>query len=402
MQLTRNNARLKPPSRRVLAMLVASMATTGFLVPRSAVAIEFETTVWNKYNNATSAPSDTISTDGRIPLGTAGKGDVIGTVSSAVIKDGNTYKMWYSGRDTANWRIYYATSPDGLDWTKYSNDIPANSDTTSTAGRIPLGTAGKGDNVHVSYPAVIKDGNIYKMWYSGYDSANWRIYYATSSNGLDWTKYSNAVPANSDTTSTAGRIPRGNDGKGDDRDTYTPTVIQEDANTYKMWYSGHDGTNQRIYYATSSNGLDWTKYSNAVPTNSDTTSTAGRIPRGTSGKGDDYYVGYQTVIKDESTYKMWYSGYNSANYRIYHATSLDGLTWTKYNNTIPTNSDTTSTAGRIPIGTSGKGDDVYVYAVTVIKDGSTYKMWYGGYDGGTNRIYHARSVSPAGTFIIFH
>jgi hypothetical protein len=50
--------------------------------------------------------------------------------------------MWYTGEDGSNWRIYYATSGDGLTWTKYDNNIPSNSDTTSTNGRIPLGTSG--------------------------------------------------------------------------------------------------------------------------------------------------------------------------------------------------------------------------------------------------------------------
>ncbi|MCM8786861.1 MAG: hypothetical protein NC935_02275, partial [Candidatus Omnitrophica bacterium] len=79
-----------------------------------------------------------------------------------------------------------------LEFKKYDNTVPANSDTTSTNGRIPLGTSGKGDSYHVSTPSVIKDGDTYKMWYGGSDGTNWRIYYATSSDGLTWTKYDNS------------------------------------------------------------------------------------------------------------------------------------------------------------------------------------------------------------------
>ncbi|MBI2437348.1 MAG: hypothetical protein HYV36_00835 [Lentisphaerae bacterium] len=94
-----------------------------------------------------------------------------------MIKDGATYKMWYTGSDGTNARIYYATSSDGLTWTKYNNAIPTNSNTNSTDGRIPLGTAGKGDVSHAGYPSVIKVGYTYYMWYSG-NATVWRIYHA--------------------------------------------------------------------------------------------------------------------------------------------------------------------------------------------------------------------------------
>ncbi|MBI2437229.1 MAG: hypothetical protein HYV36_00235 [Lentisphaerae bacterium] len=275
-------------------------------------------------------------------------------------------------------------------WNKYSNAVPTNSNTTSTDGRIPLGTSG-GDVTHAAGPTVIKDGSTYKMWYAGL-SGNWRIYYATSPDGLTWTKYSNAIPAPSDTTSTDGRIPLGTAGKGDVSGVAFPTAIK-DGSTYKMWYVGYDGTNWRIYYATSPNGLTWAKYDNTIPAPSDTISTNGRIPLGTAGKGDDVYAYTPIVIKeDDSTYKMWYTGYDGTNWRIYYATSPDGLTWAKYNNAVPTNSDTTSSDGRIPLGTSGTGDDTFVLTQTVIKEGSTYKMWYGGSTDGANyRIYYATS-----------
>src|SRR3972149_4996736 len=101
------------------------------------------------------------------------------------------------------WRIYYATSSDGLAWTKYDNTIPAPSDGSSTNGKIPMGNSGRGDATWVWGPSGIKDGATYKMWYTGYDGTSInRIYYATSSNGLEWTKYDNTIPAISDGSST--------------------------------------------------------------------------------------------------------------------------------------------------------------------------------------------------------
>jgi len=35
---------------------------------------------------------------------------------------------------------------------------------------------------------VVRDGDEYKLWYSGYDGKTWRIGLATSRDGINWTK----------------------------------------------------------------------------------------------------------------------------------------------------------------------------------------------------------------------
>ena len=346
--------------------------------------------IWTKYNNVAESASDTTGTDGRIPIGTAGKGDESHTLSATVIRDGGIYKMWYVGNGGGKYRIYYATSLNGLTWTKYNNAIPSNSDTTGTDGRIPLGTSGKADELSADEPCVIKDGSTYKMWYNCSSTSHQQISYATSPDGLTWTKVNNAIESASNTTGTDGRIPLGTAGKGDDNRTVSPTVILKDG-TYHMWYSGNDGSEYRIYYASSSDGLTWTKKNNVAEADSDTTGTDGRIPQGTGGKGDDKHVFSPTVIHNGTEFIMLYSGSDGSKFRIYSATSPDGLTWTKTNNVTPTTSDTTSSDGRIPMGTSGKGDDNYVFRPAVLLDGTTYKVWYSGNDGAAINVYYATS-----------
>ena len=177
--------------------------------------------------------------------------------------------------------------------TKLNNAVAPVADgypVSQTDGRLPLGAAGRGDDAHVIGGAVIEQDGVYKMWYSATDGSNYRIYYATSTNGIRWTKYDNTAPSASDTTSTNGRVPLGTGGKGDDVHVRNPWVI-DDNGTLKMWYSGYDGANWRIFMATSNDGgLTWSKRNNTNPTNSDTTSTDGRIPRGTNGKGDDVHL----------------------------------------------------------------------------------------------------------------
>jgi hypothetical protein len=70
----------------------------------------------------------------------------------------------------------FATIPSDGVITKYNNDVPSNSDTTGTDGRIPLGTSsnGKADGYYAYGSAVLYDLNEtnvsrrYKMLYTGY------------------------------------------------------------------------------------------------------------------------------------------------------------------------------------------------------------------------------------------
>jgi hypothetical protein len=43
---------------------------------------------------------------------------------------------------------------------------------------LGVGTPGAWDDEGVGYPMVINDNGTYKMWYAGYDGANWRTGYA--------------------------------------------------------------------------------------------------------------------------------------------------------------------------------------------------------------------------------
>lgn len=141
-----------------------------------------------------------------------------------------------------------ATSADGLTWTKVNNSTPANSNTLSTDGRIPRGESGTGDRTHVRAPSVVKDGDMYKMWYAGSDGSNWRIYYAYSLDGYTWIKEDNTIPANSDYESTNGRVPRGGSGRGDRTHVQYSTVVSS-GDDLVIYYGGSDGSNWRIYRA---------------------------------------------------------------------------------------------------------------------------------------------------------
>jgi hypothetical protein len=106
-----------------------------------------------------------------------------------------------------------------------------------------------------------------------------------------------------------------------------PTVLKE-GNAYRMWLSGGDPRDLQhiavdIYSAQSVDGISWTIDPKPVlPAAYDTDDW------------DNWRVETPSVIKVGDTYHMYYSGMNkkderSGIYRMGHATSRDGVYWTK-------------------------------------------------------------------------
>ena len=77
--------------------------------------------------------------------------------------------MWYGGSGASSEVIGYATSPDGLSWSKYvGNPV------------LGAGLPGSWDQFGVDCPRVIIDGSLYKMWYDGRGQEGGGIGYAYS------------------------------------------------------------------------------------------------------------------------------------------------------------------------------------------------------------------------------
>jgi predicted GH43/DUF377 family glycosyl hydrolase len=101
-----------------------------------------------------------------------------------VFEDDVVYRMWYGSnlrwgkeqKDMAH-LIKYAESPDALHWKR--------------EGVIALHF--KSDSEYaMSRPCVLKEAGIYKMWYS-YRGESYRIGYAESEDGINWTRKDNEV-----------------------------------------------------------------------------------------------------------------------------------------------------------------------------------------------------------------
>ncbi len=241
-----------------------------------------------------------------------------------VIKDGTTYKMWYTGLDASNvGRVGYASSPDGITWTKSaSNPV------------LTVGTAGTWDSIYAGMTSVIKVDSTYRLWYRGGSADSGGIGYASSPDGMAWTKYG-----------TVAVLP--NLGYDWDSTPYHPSVIY-DGKGFHMWYSGcaYSGSPCQEGYASSPDGAVWTRRQ-AV------------LPMGASGAFDDESADHAAVLQVSSTLRMYYSGYHAGVYAI-------GLA------TAPAPAVDTSYTWHTFYGTSNINDSAD--AVTVDAEGNSYVL----------------------------
>jgi predicted GH43/DUF377 family glycosyl hydrolase len=101
-----------------------------------------------------------------------------------VRREETLWKMWYgsnlkwgSQQTDMAYVIKYAESPDGINWVR--------------TGIVCIDFKSK-DEYAISHPCVLKDGELYKMWYS-YRGTSYRIGYAESADGIHWTRMDEQV-----------------------------------------------------------------------------------------------------------------------------------------------------------------------------------------------------------------
>lgn len=323
--------------KKLLAVLVclAAISVVALLVLNN-LAQAAPQGPWAKYaENPVLSPGD------------EGEWDQNGVYYASVISDGASYKMWYTGYDS-DWVacIGFAESPDGVNWTKHiSNPV------------LGPGEEGSWDSASVDLPAVVKTGSSYRMWYAGRGSDGiWRIGYATSTDGTNWTKHAGSPV-----------LEPGPEGTWDDTGVGFPTVLFR-AGQFHMWYqnwwSSSPDSAVRVGYATSSDGVSWTKSpENPV------------LAAGPSDSWEHPHVFAPTVIFDADAYvyRMWYASSNpdidAGRYRFGYAVSSDGAHWTKY-----------SLNPVFYRGEPGSWDARNIDGPCVILEGETYKMWYSAYN----------------------
>jgi len=106
------------------------------------------------------------------------------------------------------------------------------------------------------------------------------------------------------------------------------------------------------------------------------------LTNGSASKFDGVWTSGPMVLNVSGTYHMWYMGADANFVRIGHATSLDGVTWTRTN-------------GGNQVIDKGAVSDIDSFQVRdpfVIYEGGNYYMWFVVNDGLTSRISFANST----------
>ncbi|MCK7524476.1 MAG: hypothetical protein MZV64_46055 [Ignavibacteriales bacterium] len=172
---------------------------------------------------------------------TAGTWDEGSVDLGMVLRENGQYKMWYVGMRNNIRQIGYATSPDGINWTKNANPVPSPGSAAWEVGGV-------------AWCSVLSNSGSYTMFYTGLQATGYilRIGRATSLDGINWQKDATNNPV----------LSNGAPGQWDDESVGTGLNCLKIANTLYMWYTGWNSIGlTKSGLATSTNdGITWTKY----------------------------------------------------------------------------------------------------------------------------------------------
>jgi predicted GH43/DUF377 family glycosyl hydrolase len=273
-----------------------------------------------------------------------------------VLRVGDEWWMWYSGRtdDRFTGSIGLATSKDGLTWSKQNNGDPV----------FEHGPQGTFDATKADHPAVLHFDGKFHMWYTAGDrNSRYAIGYATSPDGIHWTRENNARPV----------LLPGEPGQFDDQVVLHPAVVREDSGLLHLWYNGVGPQKSfRVGHATSRDGITWTRQNHSRPV----------LEPSAVGDFSEDYVYNVFVMLESGQFHMWYSAW-ALNNRvpgpkhncITHAFSTSGDEWQK---------DATPT---ITNGATGSLDDYASFACCILQRDGELWMYYSAGSGSTNATY---------------
>ena len=146
--------------------------------------------------------------------------------------------MWYGGQGAdGKDAIFLAWSQDLVTWSKYGNPDP-----------IPV--VDHAASNHVNDPSVVWAQGMFYMYYTeapiGEED---EVHLATSADGITWEKQGAVIDVGAPGSWESDRVGR-------------PSVLYEEGE-FRMWYDGQIyGVARHVGYATSSDGLTWTKHPN--------------------------------------------------------------------------------------------------------------------------------------------
>lgn len=257
----------------------------------------------------------------------------------SVLREGGLYQMWLSWRPKKS--VALVESRDGENWSEPPSPVLG-----------PRSETGWEDDIN--RPVVVKRADGYHLWYTGQAKGRSAIGYATSPDGVAWKRMSDKPVLSPEKPWEKVAV-------------MCPHVVWDaDAKQFRMWYSAGDQYEPNaIGYATSEDGLAWTKHE-ANPVFVPDPSCA----------WEKHKVTACQVVRVGDWHVMFYIGFRDEHHaQIGLARSRDGITnWQRH----PDN----------PIVRPGgnKWDHDACYKPFAIFDGKKWLLWYNGRRGSLEQI----------------
>jgi predicted GH43/DUF377 family glycosyl hydrolase len=249
-----------------------------------------------------------------------------------IVKRDGVYHMWYSSaenlRGNETFWIAYATSPDGIAWTKHGSVLGP-------------GAGGRWMAKGASGPTVIDDQGVFKMWFVGENNPyNYHhgIGYATSRDGTTWeVDVDPVLPTNASLAAT-----------------WHPAVLKKDALYYLFTgvTTSPNGYPMDIALFTSTDGRTWQGRGKVL---------SARREKAWQSSG----IAPCEVIFDGNRFKMFFTGFEAESFSIGYAESQEGINWIE---TLTTS--LMGPADTAPWSTKGVG-----FPAVLMEDGKL-KMWF--------------------------
>ncbi len=249
-----------------------------------------------------------------------------------VRKEGSSYRVWYEAvADETYTTVGYATSSDGIDWTKQ--------------GPV-LAPSAPWEGNEVSPNSMLFEDGVYALYYhaGGSDLVNRRVGRATSADGLVWSKDGDPM------------LDLGPSGAFDDEQVAEPRVFHI-GSEYRMYYTGrNEQTNETaLGMATSADGVSWTKHA------------GNPILSGTA--WGNFWGG--AFFFEGNRWHLWHGVTDGTSSSLHYASSADGVVWTAG----PANPVLTQNPDPLAADNGLVGDSVSGY-----RDGESYRIMYTGFN----------------------
>jgi hypothetical protein len=247
------------------------------------------------------------------------------------------YKMYYAGSSSTQvneslwdqWVTGVVTSVNSIDWAYPDNYEPVLFAKKYMEGDVinPEDQAKQFDAVYAVDACVIRDGLLYKCWYTGWNGKleyavdgvskkiDFKIGYATSPDGVNWTKVKGFVGG--------GAVLSPDKKYGEDSEGVEDPYVLKENGIYKMWYTAKHANTPRIQYAVSKDGINWTKKGSVI-----------LLDNKDQSKNNGFE--HPVIIHAKNYYELWYQDQNALpqNHSIQKAVSKDGISWKKTNKVI--------------------------------------------------------------------